>query len=205
MQIRFEYCRVVCDPERFRDDCNEPMSLVGMGAIYASRIDGRPLMSLTENAREKLLARFYDPHHAALTSAVTRILDACGKCMIVDAHSFPDIPLPFEKDQRQPRPDICIGTSDFHTPEAVVSTIERRCHANGYTTMRNAPYSGTMVPSRYYLADSRVQSVMIELNRRLYMDETTGGKLASFSRLRDFLSGLLRELSVLHHDRDQAC
>jgi N-formylglutamate amidohydrolase len=36
------------------------------------------------------------------------------------------------------------------------------------------------VPAEYYKRDTRVRSIIVEVNRRLYMDETTGEKLASF-------------------------
>ncbi|MBQ3663473.1 MAG: N-formylglutamate amidohydrolase [Clostridia bacterium] len=35
----------------------------------------------------------------------------------------------------------------------------------------NRPYSGSMVPLAYYRKDRRVMSLMIEVNRSLYMEE----------------------------------
>ena len=48
------------------------------------------------------------------------LLDEVGKCLIIDGHSFPEIPLRFELDKDPNRPDICIGTCDFHTPEKLI-------------------------------------------------------------------------------------
>ena len=45
-------------------------------------------------------------------------------CLIIDGHSFPALPLPYELNQRAFRPDFCIGTDDFHTPEELVATVE---------------------------------------------------------------------------------
>jgi hypothetical protein len=38
----------------------------------------------------------------------------------------------------------------------------------------DTPFSGALVPARHYRRDPRVQSVMVEVNRRLYLDEATG-------------------------------
>jgi hypothetical protein len=41
----------------------------------------------------------------------------------------------------------------------------------------NRPFSGSIVPANNFDKNKRVFSVMIEVNRRLYMDETTGENL----------------------------
>ena len=37
--------------------------------------------------------------------------------------------------------------------------------------MRNQPFSGTIVPMKHYRKDQKVQSLMIEINRWLYLGE----------------------------------
>ena len=67
--------RLVCDVERFRDDAAEPMSAVGMGAVYTPTSSGAPLRrtaAAAGAAREGVLARYYDPHHARLDRAYSR-------------------------------------------------------------------------------------------------------------------------------------
>ena len=49
-----------------------------------------------------------------------------------------------------------------------VETILESC---GYSTARDQPFSGTIVPMKYYRKDHRVQSLMIEINRWLYLGE----------------------------------
>jgi N-formylglutamate deformylase len=55
------------------------------------------------------------PHHLALSRAVEDELNAQGLSLIVDCHSFPSTPLPYEMDQDPSRPDICIGVDHFHS------------------------------------------------------------------------------------------
>jgi N-formylglutamate deformylase len=193
--IRNEHCRIVFDPERFRDDDVEPMARFGMGAIYVSTVDGRPMRVLSQGDRDALLKRFYDPYHAALEGAVDRILAQNGRCLIVDGHSFSSKPLPFEIDQSPDRPDICIGTDSFHTPEVLAAQIEGDIALQGMTTKRNSPFAGTITPMKHFRKDRRVQSVMIEVNRRLYMNEDTGEKRAEFDQVRSFIRGLLENVA----------
>ena len=39
----------------------------------------------------------------------------------------------------------------------------------GYSTARDQSFSGTIVPMKHYRKDQRVQSLMIEINRWLYV------------------------------------
>ena len=99
--------RLVCDPERFRDDEQESMSAVGMGAVYTRTHNGSILKTVDNDIRERILQTYYDPHHEALTNAVQRALDKYNQCLIVDGHSFPAAPLPYELYQDAWRPDFC--------------------------------------------------------------------------------------------------
>jgi N-formylglutamate deformylase len=90
-----------------------------------------------------------------------------------------------------PRPDFCIGTDIHHTPPELVTDAEAFLTDLGCSVAINKPYSGTLVPLRHYGQDSRVASVMIEVNRRLYMDESTGEKSKEFGKVRSQLSELL--------------
>lgn len=188
------FSRIVFDPERFRDDSNEAMAKVGMGAIYMNSIDGRQMRRISENRREELMKRFYDPYHLELEQKVQMLLDTYGKCLILDGHSFPQVPLPFEFDRNPDRPDICIGTSDYHTPRELCDVIVEFVRKNGFTVKLDSPFAGTMVPMKYYLKDQRVASVMIEINRKLYMDEDTGEKNASFDKVGKLIHNLICEM-----------
>lgn len=176
--IRFPVSRLVCDFERFRNDEDEVMSTKGMGACYTSCSDLTPLRYISNDHREELLKQYYDPYHKVLELAVAERLGQYGHAIIVDGHSFPYKPLPYELNQDNDRPDICIGTDEFHTPGELT---ERMCNAfegMGYRVAVNTPFAGALVPVKYYQRDKRVVSIMIEINRRLYMNghgEITAG------------------------------
>jgi N-formylglutamate deformylase len=128
-----------------------------------------------------------------LTAAVERAV-ALGSCILIDAHSFPSRPLPYELDQRLDRPDICIGTDPFHTPTWLRDVAVSAARAAGWSVSIDRPFSGSLVPQAHYRRDRHVASVMIEVNRALYMDETTGARSTGFAATRDQIEKLIAAL-----------
>jgi len=176
-RVIFPLSRLVCDVERFPSDENEPMAARGMGVTYTRTSMGGVLRAQPDPAdRQKCLDRWYWPHHSKLEHLVKDVAERSGVCLIVDCHSFPSVALPYELDQASPRADICIGTDSFHTPWAVRDAIVAAAEADGYSVAVDAPFSGALVPLSSYRKDHRILSVMIEVNRRLYMEEDSGKK-----------------------------
>lgn len=198
LAVTFPVSRLVCDPERFEDEASEVMARRGMGFVYTVTSDLRPLRRpMRAGEREQLLARYYRPHHRRLASAVARVLAAEGSCLVIDAHSFPAVPLPYEDDQAVDRPAICLGTDDFHTPLRLREAAREGFAASFDTVALNRPFSGALVPSAFYRRDPRVQSIMIEVNRSLYMDETSGDKLERFAAVAAAIRAALAQLHIV--------
>ena len=195
--VRYNISRMVVDPERFENDQEEIMSKKGMGVIYTKKSDGKDLRShISLNEREQLLETFYRPYHRAMEREVDTLIEKFGRCLIIDCHSFSSMPLPFELNQDPERPDICIGTDKFHTSSYLIENVKKYFESAHLKTNLNKPYAGTYVPLRFFKKDKRVSSIMIEINRQLYMNEVTGEKLNSFSELQKNLKELIRNLPL---------
>lgn len=178
--VRAEVCRLVVDVERF-DDASEAMNCRGMGVVYEKTSDGSKLRrAITPAERERLIDAWYRPHHERLAALTTELLDQHGKALLIDAHSFPSRPLPYEEDQRKDRPDICIGTDDFHTPKALEKAFFNAFRDGGFSVRLNAPFGGALVPMQHYRTDSRLSAVMVEVNRSLYLEESSGLRNSRF-------------------------
>ena len=194
-RVVFPVSRLIVDPERFLDDHEEPMSQMGMGVIYTRTSAGRRLRhDLTAGERKWLIKSYYRPHHERLRNAVDVELASRDRALIIDCHSFPRRPLPCEQDQDADRPDFCVGTDPFHTPEelkhAAIDAIQRE----GFRVEENRPYAGTMVPAEHYKTDRRVWSVMIEVCQDLYMDEESGYRSENFFRIHLAIEEVLKTL-----------
>ena len=194
ISVVYNYSRLVLDPERFRDDKKEVMAAKGMGVIYTKDSNGRKLREISENERKQLLQNIYDPYHEAITKEVQELLNNFDECLIIDAHSFPSVPLPYETSQEIGRPHICLGTDPFHSPEDLTEFIQRFFEDVKLTTAINKPLAGCYVPSKFLHQDKRVNSIMIEINRKLYMNEDTGQKMSSFVEIRSNICMLIKQI-----------
>ncbi len=195
--IKAPISRLVVDVERFRDDKNEEMAKVGMGAVYTNTHDGRPLRRLAPGQREELLKRYYDPHHEKLTKTVGDALRNCGNCLIVDVHSFSSIPLPHEPDQSSSRPDICLGTDAFHTPDSLYKHAKLFFEKQRFVVKRNIPFKGTMVPCAFYKKNPLVHSIMVEINRKWVVDTRERSRnIAAAIPILELLSDWIQSLFI---------
>ncbi len=192
--LTFPVSRLLCDVERFRDPAMECMTARGMWVCYERASDQTPLKTVTPDHCREILKTWYDRHHARLTAMTRRALNDQGAALIVDAHSFSSVRLPYET-AGGARPDICIGTDPFHTPPSLTRACAGLFSALGYTVAVDRPFSGCLIPMAYYRRERRVQGVMIEVNRRLYMKEGTAEKTGAYETVRRDLTAVIRQIS----------
>lgn len=181
----FALSRFCVDVERFSDDDRETMSGRGMGVLYTNGTDLSHIRpEITPERRERLLQQYYWPHHDGLDALAQERLDKFNHCLVIDCHSYPSRALPYELENGMlPRPQIGIGTDGFHTPVALVQTIESAFRNFGYQAAVDKPFSGALVPNRFYGRDRRVSSIMIEVRKDLYMDEATRAPNVNFDKI----------------------
>ena len=198
----FPVSRLVIDPERFVDDEKELMSSVGMGVVYLKTSQGQQLRrSISSVVKQSLIARYYSPYHEGLRTAVQSEKEHIGGCLIIDCHSFSSRPLAYEFDQLSNRPDICLGTDPYHTPLWLEECAIAQLKELGLTIGVNRPFQGTLVPLSYYHTDESVYSIMLEINRRLYMNEETGEKNIFFTDIQKKLRIALKTINETYREQ----
>jgi N-formylglutamate amidohydrolase len=194
------FSRIFCDPERFEDDEHEVMSQFGMGVLYEKSDAGEPLRSITKELREKVISEYYRIHHLALTFSVNDQLKRFGKALIIDCHSYPNTPLIRDLDKNPIRPDFNIGTDSFHTPQKLIDLSIAFFAEKGFSLGIDWPYKGSIVPLEHYQKDKRVITIMLEINRALYLKEPTNEKSEKYSDIKkvtgDFLTMMRDELRI---------
>lgn len=181
--------RLVVDPERL-PDAREPMARLGLGAVYTRTLGGAPLRRERDAATRVALL---DAHFLPWTDTVDRLVMAQvtrhGHALILDGHSFPSQPFPFE-DPGRTRPDVCLGFEHPHDHPELIAAMTAHCEAKGLSVAHNEPFAGSYVPLPRYGSDRRVRSVMVELNRAGHLDEATGERGEGFAAT----AGLVTEL-----------
>jgi N-formylglutamate deformylase len=190
--IRADFSRIFCDPERFTDDSQEIMTQYGMGVLYEKNDDGTLMRVVTPELRTRILRDYYDKHHTKLGNAVNRQLELCGKALILDCHSYPSKPFKRDLDTSSSRPDFNIGTDSFHTPKHLIELSKAFFEKAGYSLGIDWPYKGSIVPLEHYQKNKNVQTIMLEINRALYLKEPTNEKSENYSEIKRIVGNFIK-------------
>ena len=185
--VVFPYCRLFCDVERL---INDPLESQGLGISYSRResIRGNDSMGYASFSTLSEAFNLYADFHAEVAK---KIVENNGHTMLIDCHSFSSIPNLLNRNPPSDI-DICIGYNDDDTcpDKVVISNIVQHFKSQGYKVGINEPFSNSKtfaVPVKYY-------SFMIEVNKRLYMNEETLEKSDNFARLHQIIESLYRKL-----------
>lgn len=185
------FSRIFCDVERFENDEDEIMSKVGMGALYESFDDGSLLRKVSPSLRSRIITDYYWKHHNALLEEVNKQLKNDGSCLIVDCHSYPSKPLIRDLDQTTARPDFNIGTDNYHTPQKLIDASIAYFEQKGYSIGVDWPYKGTIVPLEHYQKNKKVNSIMLEVSRELYLNEPSSEKSEKYNETKKIVAGFI--------------
>lgn len=189
-----DFSRIFCDPERFSADSQEIMAQYGMGVLYEKTDNGELMREITPELRKKILNDYYWPHHNTLSNAVKDQLEKHSQALIIDCHSFPDIPLNRDLDKNPNRPDFNIGTDPFHTPQKLIDISIAFFKNKSYTFGIDWPYKGTIVPMEFYQTNKNVHSIMLEINRKLYLKEDSNEKSESYEENKGVVKEYINEV-----------
>ena len=184
--VVFPYCRLYCDVERL---INDPLEKEGLGISYSRRADkdkySQNLRSFSSiHSAFKLYADFH-------TEVSMKLLELSGSKLIIDCHSFSSIPNLLNRNPPSDI-DICIGYNDDDTcpDKVVIGNIVQHFKSQGYKVGINEPFSN----SKTFAVPTEYHTVMIEVNKRLYMNEETLEKNDNFVHLHQIIESLYRKL-----------
>lgn len=182
--IKAPFSRLFCDVEKYRDDEKEQMAKYGMGTIYTHTSYGEKLIDYNSEYKNSILKNYYDEYHKLFDTCVDLILKKFKECIIIDAHSFSEkvVKRMFNKDASSV--DICIGYNEDYNVNLLNST-KKFFESKGYNCACNYPYSGSIIPQKYLSSkNDKLKSIMIEINKKVYVDEETGEKKQDYFRLK---------------------
>ena len=201
VRIIAPYSRLFCDTERFADDDREVMAEKGMGVLYTTLDDGRLFRHASPALKQSILNQYYWPHHRNLSDAVHSRLQQYGSALIIDGHSYPDEPLQRDLNKQVPRPDVNIGTDPFHTPQELIDVSVKFFEKKGLSLGINWPYQGTMVPAEYYRKNPQVYSIMLEINRKLYLKNGTNEKSDGYDHIKAIVGEFIHEFDDIRKNK----
>jgi len=142
--------------------------------------------------------QIYKPYHTALRRLIARTHTAFGRAVLIDCHSMPgNIRLAGSGI----RPDFIIGDRYGTSASSELSRLALRLLEDmGFAAVRNKPYAGGFITEHYGRPARGLHALQIEINRSLYIDETTLKKRVEFPRIvsaiQHFLENFAAEITT---------
>ena len=168
------YSRLYCDVERFQNDADEPMARLGMGAVYTHLPGSMQYRQVTPERREEIIKQAYEPHYVQLNKLSQKIVAQYSSCMMIDLHSYSDDLVRKLFGYTENLPDICLGYDAEWFSENDALKLKTYIEKLGYNCALNYPYAGALVPMDFYRDKTPgLRSVMLEINRRVYLEGGT--------------------------------
>ena len=184
-------------PEEVRPSA--PCVNLGNGLVFSKTTTFREIYDrrLSVHEVQRRIETCWRPYRRALGDAVQQATATFGRAWHLNLHSMPSNA--YERLGRKssvPLADVVLG--DLHgqscSPRftACVAAAFRSC---GYTVAVNDPYAGQDLVREHGRPGSGCDSLQIEINRRLYLDEDTREPLARFAQVRDDIGRVLEAIA----------
>lgn len=176
-------------------------ALAGYGVIARLSGDGQALYDrrLSREEAEARLARAHAPYHAALAELMHEARRTHGVALLIDWHSMPSRAAGARVGSVRERAvrglDVVLG--DRHGAACRAGLTRRLAglfEAAGWRVGLNHPYAGGYCTQSWGRPPEGFEAVQVELNRSLYLDETTLEPGAGFDRTRRIVSGVIKAL-----------
>jgi N-formylglutamate amidohydrolase len=169
-------------------------TLEGLGLIKTKSRYGEPFQerSLTATEIEERLNLYYRPYHAELLRIANALHARFGVLRQISCHCMSALGAPTHPDAGKPRADFCVSdlkgkTASKEAMALVVDTLR----GYGYSVSVNEPYVGNELIARHGNPAHGIDSIQVEINKKLFMDVTTFRKTAGFAKLKVDLDRLL--------------
>jgi N-formylglutamate amidohydrolase len=212
---------VVCPWHRYAADLNrlpsdiDAASVVGStnpvgsfprGFHWSITTAGQPLMPgpMAPELHERLVERCSEPFHLALAEFAKVLISraAAREILHLDLHSMPSLGTSEHRDPGELRKDVVISDRDgMSAKREWVELVVEAYRRQGFSVAVNWPYKGGRLTEYYGRPKSGHHTIQVELNRALYMDETS--KALHTDRLTDMQIRLAAGLSTIYETLPQ--
>ena len=173
-------------------------TLEGLGLIKTKARYGEPFQErkLTVAEIEERFDKYYRPYHAELKRIADGLHEKYGKLTQISCHCMSAVGAPTHPDAGQPRADFCVSdlkgvTASKEAMARVVDTLK----SYGYSVSVNTPYIGNELIRRIADPARGVNSIQVEINKKLFMDTKTFRATEGLTKVKADLDRLLQVLA----------
>ncbi|MCE8547577.1 N-formylglutamate amidohydrolase [Ruegeria pomeroyi] len=190
--------------EGVRKGGHNPRVASGLGVIPRVVAGGRAIYrgKLSRAEAEQRLQAIWYPYHAQLQHLLNEAHAAYGQAILIDCHSMPREAVEGSARAAARRPDVVLGDrfGASAAPE-IVERVEAAFAGAGLHVVRNTPFAGAYVTQAYGRPSRRQHAIQIEIDRGLYMHETTIRPNANFDAMRKLLREVVLEIASIGQQR----
>lgn len=138
---------------------------------------------------------YWRPYHAELKAALDETHDRFGRVFHVNCHSMPEWGDTRWGDQGDRRADFIVGTRDGSTASpAFTEVVVESLRASGYSVAIDVKFKGVELIRRYAAPAEGRESLQVEVNRGIYMDESSLARSERFAATRAAITRMIAAL-----------
>lgn len=178
---------------------SQPCIRLGNGLVFSKTTTFTDIYDrkLSTSEVQRRIDSCWHPYRGALIESLYETRAFFGRAWHLNLHSMPSNA--YERLGRVsavPLADIVLG--DLHgrsCSPGFTRCVAEAFRAQGYSVAVNDPYAGQDLIREHGQPDAGCESLQIEINRKLYLDEDTREPNARFARMRDDIGHVLRSVA----------
>ncbi|MBL8311777.1 MAG: N-formylglutamate amidohydrolase [Burkholderiales bacterium] len=178
---------------------HSPKTRAGIGLIWRVLDDNSAIYArkLSVAEVEARIALCHAPYWHAVTEAIETTYGRFGRVFHLNCHSMPAVAGPLSwVAPGTAFADVVLGDRDGSTCSGEFrAVVAEAVRDEGLRVAINDPFKGVELVKRFGRPAVQRHSMQIELNRKLYMDETTRERSANYGALKAALNRVLKKIA----------
>ena len=187
------------DKPEFGEIKPTPLSAAGIGLIRRLVKPGMPIYDrdLSPSEIKARIEKYYLPYHKALAELLDDNHYNYGKVWHINCHSMPSSSAAPRRAigfvaNRSKQTDFCLGNRDGTTCDNdFTHALRDFIQDMGYAVTINDPFKGVTLVGAYSAPTIGRNSIQLEINQAIYMDEDTGKKLKGYKNFKQDIEKLI--------------
>ncbi len=159
----------------------------GLGLLKSKSRYGEPVHERKLTVAEVMarIENYHRPYYAELKQNLDRMRSAWGFVYQLSCHCMSAVGAPTHPDAGQPRTDFCLGNVNGTTSSAeFIEFVKAKIESLGYSCKLNFPYTGGELNARFGDTSGKSESIMVEINKKLFMDTATFRRKPEFAKVK---------------------
>ena len=206
--LNFLWHRYAVDVNRLPEDiCAETVEgakkecskrdLIGLHWKRTTKGDDIIPQAISLGVHKALVNKYYNPFHESIKNQFTKLKGQKDSPVYhLDLHSMPSLGTDIHKDPGEKRAEVVIGNQSGKSASKQFTDILVKAYKDaGFQVSLNWPYQGGRITETYGQPLKNQHTIQVELNRSLYMNETTGQKKENFSLLQEKFKQILSTIT----------